>query len=104
MRRDAGWRPQADGALAATGRTGAPLAPFGRLAALSRRSERACVLSSLHPKHPNEPRLVLLVERDNVYDAEALAGGEVNLLTRLDQDRRRSPLRGRPRRANGACT
>jgi hypothetical protein len=61
-------------------------------------------LRRLNLQQANERRLVLLVERDNVYDAEALAGGEVNLLTRLDQDRRRSPLRGRPRQANGACT
>src|SRR5439155_3184299 len=38
----------------------------------------------LHLQQPNERRLVLLLERDHVEDAEALAGAEVDLVARMD--------------------
>jgi hypothetical protein len=55
-----------------------PQVPFhpllGALRPLSRRGERPVCLSSLDLEQPDERRLVLLLERDNVDDAEPLAG------------------------------
>jgi hypothetical protein len=45
------------------------------------------LLRCLDPLQPDERRLVLLFERDNVDHAKPLAGGDVDLVTRMDHHR-----------------